>query len=1145
MWLTRLAVGRPLTVLMGLLGLVIMGGVAYTFLKIDRLPPISIPFVSVSMTYTGATAQDVEQLISIPIENAVSGMPGVASVTSSSSEGSSNVAVQLADGTDPTQAALEVERRVNAIRSRLPADAGDPRVNKADPNAQPIMEVALTGGSPDQLFQVANDQFVPTLQSVPGVASVNISGGLQSEVQVKLDYTKLQAYGLTVAALTTALTNANVDAPVGSIQQSAQTLDVRSLGAFQTVDDLANMVVTQTPSGGPVLLRDVADVSMGYKQQTQLQRLSGHDAVGLQIVKQSDANALQVGDDVRVALRKLHALLPDQSNIVITNDTSVFTRASLDAIQHDLLLSVLLVGGVMLLFLHAWRHTVIVLLAIPTSLISTFLVMYALGFSLNIMSLMALALMIGILVDDSIVVLENIHRHLQFGENPQQAALNGRGEIGMAAIAITMADVVVYTPLAFISGILGQLFRQYGLTVVAATLFSLLISFTLTPMLASRWLRHDTKTSNSPMARFGRWWDEHFEQLGRGVARIVPASVKLRWVILLLSAGVVAGAVAMVPLGLIGSEYAPQEDSDMFSVNISTPPGTSLPVTDDAAKQMESALLNMPEVQYVFTSVSNGGGFGFGRGGGRASLDVQVVPKQQRSRSVFDMIDQVRAIGRRMPGVTVNADAPSPLGGGGGFGGSGTASVNVQIAGPDLSTLNQISDQVIATMGTVQGMVDVRNSSSAGNPELHIQLDRSRMAQLNVTSQAVATALRTAVSGTVVTEYRPAGETQLDITMIGNDADRLDLGSLAAIPVGTGSTTGSGTGTTTTTASSTTSTSTAPPIVTLGQIATIGYGTGPVQIQRVDRNRTMTITGTAAGRPIGDVAKDVTTSLNQIALPAGYSYQLRGGVQQLNNSFATLGQALVLSILLEYMLLVALYESWFYPIVLILGVPLGIVGALLGLYVTHNTLNIFSIIGLIMAVGLVAKTGILLVDFTNTLRKRGMGRTEALSEAARVRLRPILMTTATMTCGMLPLALKLEPGAESRAPMAVVVIGGLLSSTILAIFVTPALYTLLDDLQSLIFRPSRGPKVEHEPVMVPAGVPAAPVPVGAVAAAHAMASSGAPFNPENVHEGGGNGHANGSNGHQGANGANGTNGASHHAGEPTWLQRLKSRSFDD
>ncbi|MDQ6672491.1 MAG: efflux RND transporter permease subunit [Chloroflexota bacterium] len=1120
MWLTRLAVIRPLTVLMGLLGLVIMGGVSYTFLKIDRLPPISIPFVSVSMAYTGATAQDVELLITEPIENAVSGMSGVYSLTSTSSEGSANVNVQLIDGTDATQAALEVERRVNAIRSKLPADASDPRVNKADPSAQPIMEVALTGGKPDQLFQVANDQFVPALTSVPGVAAINISGGQQTEVQVKVDYSKLAAYGITLAQVTTAMTGANVDAPVGSIDQGVSTLDVRSLGSFQTIDDLANMVVSQTTTGGPVLLRDLASVQLAYKQQTQLLRLNGADAVGLQIVKQSDANALQVADDIRVALAKLQKLLPAGSQVVITNDNSVFTRASLDAIQHDLLLSVLLVGGVMMLFLHAWRHTVIVLLAIPTSLVSTFLVMYVLGFSLNIMSLMALALMIGILVDDSIVVLENIHRHLHLGENPHQAALTGRGEIGMAAIAITMADVVVYTPLAFISGILGQLFRQYGLTVVAATLFSLLISFTLTPMLASRWLRftEGQLTSNSPGARFGRWWDGHFDALGRVVGRMVPLAVRARWLIVLISIGLVAGAVSLIPLGFIGSEYAPQEDDNTFSVNLNSPPGTSLAAINDASKQMEAALTNMPEVQYVFNQVSGGGGGfgGFGRGGARASLDVQVVPKAQRNRSVFEILDAARAAGKRIPGVMVNGNVPSPLGGGGGFGGGGTASVSVQLAGPDLPTLNQVGDQVVTMMSTIPGIVDVQNSSNAGNPELHVQLDRARMAQLNVTSQSVATALRTAVSGSVVTPYRPAGSTQLDVTLVASDADRFDINKLAAIPVGTGTAAGAGT--------TGTNTSTTPTIVTLGQIATLTYGTGPTQIQRVDRNRTMTLTGTAQGRPIGDVAKDVTTAMNtQISLPAGYSYQLRGGVQQLNNAFATLGQAMVLSVILEYMLLVALYESWYYPITLILGVPLGIVGALLGLWVTGNTLNIFSIIGLIMAVGLVVKTGILLVDFTNTLRKRGMGRTEALAEAARVRLRPILMTTATMTFGMLPLALKLEPGAESRAPMAVVVIGGLLSSTFLAIFVTPALYTLLDDVQRLIFRQPRGVvAVPSTRVAVETPV-AAPQPVVA-AAAGTVAGRTEP-------------HANGAN----APAANGNG----HKAEPAWLQRLKAGTFED
>jgi len=1073
MQLTRLAVVRPLTVLMGLLGLVILGGVAYTFLKVDRLPPISIPFVSVNTSYPGATAQDVEQLISQPIENVVSGMAGVASITSTSSEGSSSVNVQLADGTDANQAALEVERRISGIRNRLPEGAGDPRVNRADPNSFPIMNVALTGTSLDRVYQVAVDQFVPQLQSVPGVATVNISGGLQHEIQIRVDYARLNAYGMTVQQLSSALTAANVNAPVGTLQQGATTLNVRALGAPRSLADLSNLVLAQT-TGGPVLLSDVATIAEGYRQQTQYQRLNGQEAVGLSIIKQSDANALQVADDVRIALRRLEPLIPGDSKVHITNDSSVFTRASLDAIQHDLVLSIFLVGGVMMLFLHAWRHTVIVLLAIPTSLISTFLVMFALGFSLNIMTLMALALMIGILVDDSIVVLENIHRHLQLGENPFQAALNGRGEIGLAAIAITLADIVVYTPLAFISGVIGQLFRQYGLTIVVATLFSLLISFTLTPMLASRWLRHE-EDAKGILARFGRWWDFHFDRLGRGVARAVPIAVRGRWVVILLSLLLVGGVVAMVPLGLIKTEYAPEEDDSNFSANLSMPPGTSLDATEVAARQMEAALLAIPEVQYVFTSVSGGGGGPFGGGGGRALYAVQISPKHERKRSVFEIMDEVRATGRGIPGASnVNANIQSPLGGGGGFGGGGTSSINLQLAGPDLVTLNQVAEQVQATLSTVPNLTDIRSSSEAATPELHIMLDRARMAQLNVTSQQVANALRTTLSGSQVAELRPDGRPQQSITLIADDADRLNIANMLAIPVASGSAGGAPAG------GASGSTASAPAsVVTLGQIATIQRGTGPIRIQRVDRNRTMTITGTASGRPLGDVAKDVREVMAATELPAGYTVQVRGGVQQLNNSFATLGQALILAIILEYMLLVALYESWFYPIVLILGVPLGIVGSLLGLFVTDNTLNIFSIIGLIMAVGLVAKTGILLVDYTNTLRKRGLDRTAALAEAARVRLRPILMTTATMCFGMVPLALKLEPGAESRAPMAVVVIGGLLSSTVLATLVTPALYTLLDDLQTKVFRVVGIQPIPRERLTLPTADTPKPEPVPA------------------------------------------------------------------
>lgn len=1045
MGLTRLAIHRPLTVLMGLLGLVLMGGVAYTYLKVDRLPPITIGFVSVSVGWPQASAEDVELLLIEPLENAISGMEGVQQITSTASEGQAQVSVQLVEGADPNTAVIDLERRVASLRGRFPTDAGDPVINKADPNARAILNIAFTGAPLDQLYDIASNQIQPELQSVLGVANVGISGGLQRELQVKVDYAKLAAYNLSITQVSTSLAAANVASPVGTLAQGSKEIDIRAEGRFQSPEDLANVAIAQTGAGpngpgSPVLLRDVASVAWGYKEQFRLQRLNGQNAVGLSVTKASDANAIQVADDVRRQLDRLRPLLPAGTSVVVTNDTSVFTRAALDSIQHDVVLSVILVAAVVLLFLHEWKHTAIVLCAIPTSLISTFLGMYLFGFTLNIMSLMALALMIGILVDDSIVVLENIHRHLQMGESPWQAAINGRSEIGLAAIAITMADVVVYTPIAFMSGVVGQLFRQYGLTVVTATLLSLLVSFTLTPMLASRWVSHEPDHPGL-WARFGRWWDERFARLGSLVAHTVPATIRARWLVVLVGTALVAAVGAMVPLHLLGTEYAPQEDSNNFSFDMQTPPGTSLAATDQVAREMEGRMLQIPEVQYAFTNVSipgGGGGFFGARSGGRISIDVQLPPKSDRSRSVFDVMNQARGLARTIPGATSSASIDSPFGGGGGGGG-----INIQLRGPDLDTLSQLAEQIQQVTAGTPGLADLQNNSLAATPDVEIVLDHARMAQLGITAQQVSTALRTTIGGSVVSQLRPSGKEQEDITLIASDVDRANLSSLASIPVGTA--TGGGAGTAS--SSSIFAPSTAPALITVGQIATIRPSSGPVTIQRVDRNRSITLSGAANGRPLGDVAADVRRAVQTVPLPPGYSVTYGGQVQQLNTALAALGAALVLSLVLEYMLLVALYESFLFPLVRMLTVPLGLVGAFLGLYVTNNTINIFSIIGMIMAEGLVAKSGILLVDYANTLRERGMGRTEALQEAARVRLRPILMTSATMIFGMLPLALKLEPGAESRAPMAVVVIGGLLSSTLLTMVTVPALYTLFDDLQ--------------------------------------------------------------------------------------------------
>src|SRR5688572_2603643 len=642
MGLTRLAISRPLAILMVLLGLVLMGVVSYSKMKVDRFPAISFPAVFVSISYAGAAPTDIEELIAKPVENAVSGLPGIESITSTSNEGSASLNVRFVEGTDTNQAAMDVERRISSIRRRLPEDIDAPQVTKADQNAWPSMNIAVSSNrSLAELFEIANDDILPKLQSVDGVADVQISGGLQREIQVKIDPNRLRAYGVSLSTVQTALQRENVSTPSGRITEGAGSESVRAMATIRTLDELKNIVVvgpgaptattganatTAATTGRVVRLQDVAEVSDTTREQTRFQRFNGSDAVGFSIVKQADANSIQVADNVKATIANVQRTLPRDVKMTITNDSSIFTRRSIDAVLFDLNLAVLLTGIVLLLFLHTWRNTFIVLLAIPTSLISTFLVMFIMGFSLNIITLLALALTIGILVDDSIVVIENISRHLEGGTEPRAAALIGRSEIGLAAISITLVDVIVFLPVSFMNGNIGRLFKEFGITIAAATLFSLLVSFTLTPMLASRWLQpgHERK---GLLARFGAFWDKGYDRLAVGYRWLLAGALKGRWAVVALSALILFGSYMMLRTNMIGSEYSPPEDDGNFQVSVTMPPGTSLTGTDAVVRRVEAGVRAIPEVENVFTSVGSGGGFGGGGGARSGNISVQLKDK--------------------------------------------------------------------------------------------------------------------------------------------------------------------------------------------------------------------------------------------------------------------------------------------------------------------------------------------------------------------------------------------------------------------------------------------------------------------------------------------------------------------------------------
>ncbi|HZU05952.1 MAG TPA: efflux RND transporter permease subunit [Chloroflexota bacterium] len=1037
MGLTRVAIRRPLATIMVFLALVLLGQQAYTRLKVDRFPAISFPVVFVQIGWPGASPEDVEQSILQPAEDAVAGVSGVQRIDSNAQEGFASLTIWFVEGTDIDQATIDVQRRLAAIGRLLPTDATQPSVQKADPTAFPVMNVVLSGSLPlDDLYDLAVNKVQQQLVAVPGVADVQLRGGLQREVQVQVDYTKLEAYGLSFTQIINAIQRENVNAPGGQVDVDTRTFSVRAMGLAQAPAELGAYVVATTPRG-PVLLRDVANIVVADKRPTSVVRYStptrpGVDAIVLTITKQADANTLETAQNVRDALRRIEATLPAGVQVTITNDTSRFVRYAVDAVQKDLMLAILITGVILYLFLHTWRNTVIVLVSIPTCLVSTFLLMYLMGFSLDTISLMAMALMIGILVDDSIVVLENITRHLHLGENPFEAALNGRSEIGLAAIAVTLTDVVVYVPISFMQGNIGKLFREFGLTIASATLLSLLVSFTLVPVLASRWLK--AHEGEAQLRGFAGVWERGFDRLAAAYRGLLAWALRHRPLVVVIAA--LALFLSLLPLrfNLIGQEYAPNEDDGQFTINTEMPPGTSLAANSAAMARIEQALLQIPEVDSFTTTVGQAGS----RQGGsdrNGTIAVQLVPKTERSRSVFEVMQQVRQVQAEIPGMQLRLSVQSPL-----IGGGGSTAINIRLLGDNMRTLQQLAEQVEAIVRNTPGTVDVRNDAAVGEPEVRAFLDRQRMADLGVTASQVATALRTAIGGTTVTQLQVEGQTGVDITVVAKQDLRNDLTALANIPIPLG------------TPGGTTGASAAPApggTVRLGQVADLRLVTSPTSIARSDRQRQVSIQANLVGRSVGDAARDIRAALARLPLPAGYRILWVGQVDQLDQARVALLSALAISVVMVYMLLVALYESWLHPLAIMFSLPVALVGALGGLLLTGNTFNLFSMIGIIMLMGLVAKNAILLVDFTNTLRARGLARTAAILEAGPTRLRPIIMTTATMVFSMIPLALKLEEGAESRAPMAVVLIGGLMTSTLLTLVLVPVMYTYLDDLSRL------------------------------------------------------------------------------------------------
>ncbi|MBM7865934.1 MMPL family transporter [Heliobacterium gestii] len=1039
MSLTQFAVKRPVAMSMIVLMFVVLGLYSYRMLGVDLYPNVNAPYISVSVSYPGAGAEEVESQILKPIESAVSSISKVDTISSQASEGFGVVIVQFSLSANADQSANDVQKKVDSVKGQLPDDAKDPVVIKMDFNAAPVMTLALKSSRPAQeTYDLAEDVLKERLLKVSGVTDVKLIGGQKREIQVDIDKSRLEGYGLSVKKVSDLLKNENINQPSGRLDRPDLEYNVRVMGQFKTVKDVENIQIPLA-NGSKIPLKAIATVSDSLHEVRTISRVNGQPSIAAVVFKQSDASIVDVGDSVKQVLPSIEKDLPPDVQLVIARDFSDYVHNSLNGTRSSIIEGIITTALALFFFLREWRSMATVIIAIPTSLIATLMGMYFAGFSFNMMSLLGMALCIGILVDDSIVVLENIHRHRAMGKSAVDAALEGRAEIGMAAIAITLSDVVVFAPIAFMGGMVGQFFRQFGLTVVIATLFSLFISFTLTPMLSARfYMEEDPETKElkakkrqaslyglflrktSPITtRFWSILDRVSDRFSDFYMSSLHWSLRHRFTIIAVSLIAFVASLTLIPLGFVGFEFMPKSDQSELTINLEMPNGTPLYKTDEAAREIEAFVSTIPEVKYYQSSV----GFSSGRGSStsnanKAEVGVQLVKRAERNRTMWQIADQLREFSKTF---TKGAMHVTESESGGGPPGS---PIQLEISGPDYDQLMSIADQVKTIASGIPGAKELDSNFRLGQPEVQISIDRPRAASYGLTVDDISRTLRASLNGDTASVFR-AGDDEYDILVRLQGLQTSSIEDLKRVTV----------------------TNSSGVHVPLSQIAEVKKGSGPTEIRRISRQRTITVTGNLNKNvPQNQYNTELSKRLEQLHLPAGYSIKQAGLSEELRKTGVELISAFLLSITLVYMVLAILYESLLTPLIRMASLPLGLIGALAALAITGKTINLFSGIGIIMMDGLVAKNGTLLIDYTNTLLERGKPLREALIEAGKTRLRPIMMTTFTMIFGMLPVAASVSEGTEVRSGMAVVLIGGLVTSTIFTLVVIPVFYTLIRDL---------------------------------------------------------------------------------------------------
>ncbi|CAM8620717.1 AcrB Cation/multidrug efflux pump [Comamonadaceae bacterium] len=1043
MWFTRVSLQNPVFATMVMLALVVLGLFSLQRLQVDQFPNIDFPVVVVITDYPGASPEIVESEVSKKVEEGVNSIAGINALTSRSYEGQSVVVIEFGLHIDGRKAAEDVREKVAAIKPLLRTEVKEPRVLRFDPSSRAVWSVAVLpdttqGGkalTAVELTNWAEQNFKKRLENVRGVGSVTLVGGTKREINLYLNPQALESFGVTPEQVVTAVTNENQDLPLGTIHSNEQERVIQVQARMQRPEDFGRIIVARK-NGTPVRLDQVARVADGAQEAETLALYNGQRTLLMNVQKSQDENTIVVVDGLVKALAEMQKQLPPGVRLEQITDGSRQIRVSVNNVRQTLIEGAVLTVLIVFLFLNSWRSTVITGLTLPIALIGTFLFMHAFGFTINMITLMALSLCVGLLIDDAIVVRENIVRHVQMGKNAYNASLDGTQEIGLAVLATTLSIVAVFLPIGFMGGIIGKFFHEFGITIVAAVLISMFVSFTLDPMLSSIW--HDPSIENhgkghAPVTFYDRTigrvtglFDRGTEALAEGYQSILRWALLHKLATVFIAVGIFVGSIFMVPL--LGTEFVPKSDFSETSLTFNTPVGSSLEVTESRARQVEAIIREFPEVRYTLTTINTGNA----AGKIYANIYIRLVDRKDRSLSVDQMSVKLRQRLRNVAGITVTHVGLLDAVG-------GQKQILFSIQGPDTHELERLTAVALEKVRDVPGLVDLDSSMKPNKPTLDVQVRRDAASDLGLNVAQIGSALRTLIAGKTVGNWRAPDDQTYDVNVrLAPDA-RNAASDLQRLPFTVGNNADG-----------------SARIVRLNQVADVRESTGPNQINRRDLTREVSISGNVSGRSAGEVSADIKTAMDSISLPPGYSYKFSGSTKDMAEAFGYAISALVLAIVFIYMILASQFKSFLQPLALMTSLPLTLIGVVLALMMFNSTLSMFSIIGVVMLMGLVTKNAILLVDFAIRAREDsidsqgnaipGLPRSEALLLAAKVRLRPILMTTLAMIFGMVPLAFALSEGAEMRAPMGQAVIGGVITSSLLTLVVVPVVYCYMDDL---------------------------------------------------------------------------------------------------